>query len=158
MSFPVFIDLFQQLFFIGSGSCRDRFFHLFMDVSVGFDMGAVHENNFRGKIPAFVCLKENPCKDLFDGIFCKTMPEVITDGGKMGNRFVQKIAQEPTIGNVHVDFFYGTPQGRDPVKMLDKHHLKQDNRIYTGASIVCTIKLFHKVIDMGKINGTVNFS
>lgn len=43
-------------------------------------------------------------------------------------------------------------------ELLDQFHLKQNNGIYTGASIVCTVKILYKVINMGKIDCAVNFS
>ena len=86
------------------------------------------------------------------------MSEVIIDGCEVRNRFIQKMPQKPAIGNVHIDLIYSTPRRWDPIKMLDQYHLKQNNGIYTGASIVCTVKILYKVINMGKIDCAVNFS
>lgn len=47
-------------------------------------MGAVNINGFREKITAALYFKQNPRKNHLNNIFCKTMPEVITDCGKMG--------------------------------------------------------------------------
>ena len=58
-------------------------------------MGAVNINGFREKITAALYFKQNPRKNHLNNIFCKTMPEVITDCGKMGDRLVQWISGEP---------------------------------------------------------------
>lgn len=121
-------------------------------------MRTIQENNFRRKISAFLGFIKNPSENLFCGIFCKAVPEVITDSCEVRNRFIQKIPQKPAIGNVQIDFLHGTPQRRDSIKMLAQYHLKQDNGIHTGTSIVCTVKLLCKVINMRKVDCTVNFS
>ncbi len=136
---------------------RDPLFHFLIDVCVCLDMGPVHKHNFRGKITALLRLKKYPCKNLLYGIFSETVPEVITDGSEMGNRFIEQIPQKPTVCDVHIDLFHGTPQGWDPVKMLDEHHLKQDHGINAGTPVICTIKIFHEIINMSKIHGAVDF-
>ena len=124
MCFPVFVDLFHQLFFICFGGGRNCFFHFFIDICIGFDMRTIQENHFWGKISAFLSFIKNPCENLFYGSFCKAMSEVITDCCEVRNRFIQRIPQKPTIGNVHIDLIYSTPQRWNPIKMLDQYHLK----------------------------------
>ena len=82
-------------------------------------MRTIQENNFWGKVSAFLSLIKNPCKNLLYSIFRKAMPEVIADGRKVRDRLIQKISQKPTVSNVHVDFLYSTPQGSDPIEMLN---------------------------------------
>ena len=157
MCLAILIDLFHKLFLIGFRCRGDRFFHSFMDVCVCFDMGPVHKYNFRGKITALLRLKKDPCKHLFYSVLVESVPEVITDGGKMRNRFIEQIAKKPPVCDIHADLFHGTPQGWDPIQVLDEHHLKQDHRINAGTPVIRTIKVFHKIINMSKIHCTVNF-
>lgn len=120
-------------------------------------MGTVHKHNFRGKITALLSLKKYPCKNLLYGTFAEAVPEVITDGGKMGNRFIEQVPQKPPVRDVHIDLFHGTPQGRDSVKVLDEYHFKQDHGINAETPVIRTIKIFHEIINMGKIHGAVDF-
>ena len=90
-----------------------------MDVCVCFDMGPVHKYNFRGKITALLRLKKDPGKPLFYGVLAESVPEVLTDGGKMRDRFIEQISQKPPVRNVHIDFLHGAPQGWDSVQVLD---------------------------------------
>lgn len=83
--------------------CEDAFYRFF-DICVCLDMGAVNINGFREKITAALYFKQNPRKNHLNNIFCKTMPEVITDCGKMGDRLVQWISGEPPVHNIHADF------------------------------------------------------
>lgn len=90
----VFIDLSQKLLPIGFRRRRDRFFHFLMDVCVCFDMGSIHKYNFWGKITALLRLKKDPGKHLFYSVLAESVPKVITDGGKMGDRFIEQISQK----------------------------------------------------------------
>ena len=153
----IFIDLFHKLLLIGFRRRRDRFFHFLIDVRVCFDMGPVHKHYFRGKITALLRLKKDPGKHLFYGIFTEPVPEVITDGGKMRDRFIEQISQKPPVRNVHINFLHGTPQGWDSIQVLDEDHLKQDHGINAGTPVIRTIKVFHKIINMNKIHSAVNF-
>ena len=76
-------------------------------------------------LTALLRLKKDPCKHLFYSVLVESVPEVITDGGKMRNRFIEQIAKKPPVCDIHADLFHGTPQGWDPIQVLDEHHLKQ---------------------------------
>ena len=48
-----------------------------------------------------------------------------------------------------------TPQGWDSVKVLDEHHFKQNHGSNAGMSVICTINVFHEIINMGKIHSAI---
>ncbi len=85
------------------------------------------------------------------------MPEVITDGGEMGNQLIEEVSQKLSVCDVHTDLFHSTPQGWDSIKVLDEHHFKQDYGINAGTPVIRTIKVFHEIINMGKIHSAVDF-
>lgn len=67
------------------------------------------------------------------------------------------IAKKATVSYIQIDFFCRPPQRRQPVQMLDQHHLKQYQRVYAGTSTIPAVQRFHHFIQKIEIYCLVYF-
>ena len=88
---------------------------------------------------------------------CKAVPEIVTHRGEMWGLLLQAVPQKPAIRIVEGDLLRCPPQRRQPVQMLDQHHLEQYHRVYARPAIVLTIQRLHHFIQPVEIHRSIYF-
>ena len=75
----------------------------------------------------------------------------------MWGLLLQAVSQKPAIRIVEGDLLRCPPQRRQPVQMLDQHHLEQYHRVYARPAIVLTIQRLHHFIQPVEIHRSIYF-
>lgn len=71
--------------------------------------------------------------------------------------FHQPHAQEPTVGDVDLDFLHQAAFGGDTEEVLQQHHFNQAHRVDGGSAIVGAIEVRDCIADKFKIDGASIF-
>lgn len=75
---------------------------------------------------------------------------------EMGNLVHHFHTEEPSVCDIDFDFFYCLAHTSDAVQILDEWNFNEHDRIHTGAAIVCTVFIDHKIIDKTPVDCLVN--
>ena len=86
------------------------------------------------------------------------MPEIVIYHGEMRCFILQGYTPETSDTQYEGALFRRTPQGRQPVQMLDQHHLEQHHGVYARPPIILTIQRLHHFIQPVEIHRLIDLS
>ena len=156
MFFPVSVYLIEQLFCIPLCLLGNRLFGLLFQIGACFNMRSVYKNRFCVQI-SFLCRSfQHPAEHILHRGVVESVLEVVTHCGKVRNRFVQWISNEPTVCQIHTHFFQGSAKRRDPINMLDQHDFEQHHRVYAWPTVVLAVQILYKFVDLLEIDCCVD--
>lgn len=158
--FPVPANLIVQFLLVLLGWFRHFDLLAFVLVGARLDVRAVDEYGaYIDEADVDRFLQDAPEDVLEYGCPLKAAGVVLAEGGEVRDWFQKAVADEPSVGDVDIDFLDGLPHATDAEQILDEYDLEEGHRVNAGPShVVRGIKPFNFLVYKVEVDGTVDFS
>lgn len=129
-------------------------------IGVGFNVSAIGVKVMTINQAVFDSLLNNTVKNLLLQLFMliKSPTTILAESGVIGDGIIKVIADEPAIGQIHIEFFDQTSLAANAIDIANKEHLEKNNRVNGRTAIVMTIQGVCELFDEIEINVSINES